>query len=149
MALKASWPPDLMSPPEHPLLRSLRSLPPSSWDVPVSFTRREAATHRVHGGGDARPSSQCGAPLEGAAWEPPGRAAELSLGLTHLEDHLVGVTEQVHDRGACSFYAARGGVDLQAVVAAQAGVWGEVGTEQSSLRAHPGTGTPTPAEAPW
>lgn len=114
----------------------------------MSFTRREADTW-VHGGGDARPSSWCAAPLEGAARGPPGRAAELSLGLTHLEDHLVGVTKQVHDRGARSFYAARGGVDLQAVVAVQAGVWGEVGTEQSSLRAHPGTGTPPPAEAPW
>ena len=86
--------------------------------------------------------------MEQAAQGPPGRAAELGLGLTHLEDHLVGVTKQVHDRGAGSFYAARGGVDLQAVVAVQAGVWGEVGTEQSSLRAHPGTATAPPAEDP-
>ena len=45
--------PGLMPPPEHALLRSLRSSPPSLWDIPVAFARKEAAEHGVSGGGDA------------------------------------------------------------------------------------------------
>lgn len=112
--------PGLTPPPEHALPRSLRSPPPSPWDVPVAFVWKEAAEHGVSGGGDAQPHSQ-GVP--GA----PRPAAELRPGLTRPRRPSWRRNNRSAGVGAGSFNAVREESAFWPCCIAGRGLWGGPG----------------------
>lgn len=136
------WALGLTPPPEHALPRSLRSPPPSPWDVPVAFVWKEAAEHGVSGGGDAQPHSQ-GVP--GA----PRPAAEVRPGLSRPRRPSWRRNNPSAGVGAGSFNAVREESAFGPCCIAGRGLrGGRVG--RCPLRCSEGPTTlPLPAEDPW